>query len=62
MKIYANCPECNHDDRYVTLLPDNELGEVRYKCHKCGYEETSYIATDIDDKTWEDDEDEYDVY
>lgn len=56
MKIYANCPECNHDDRYVTLLPDNELGEVRYKCHKCGYEETSYIATDIDDKTWEDDE------
>lgn len=48
MKIYGNCPNCNHDDRYLALLPDNEDGMVIYKCHKCDYEETSFV-TGFDD-------------
>ena len=56
MKIYGNCPECNHNDRFITLLPDNELGMINYKCDKCGYEEISYIVTDTSERDWVDDE------
>ena len=56
MKIYGNCPECNHDDRFITLLPDNELGMINYKCDKCGYEEISYIVTDTSERDWVDNE------
>lgn len=54
MKIYGSCPKCNHDDRVLSLLPDNEDGAMGFKCLKCNYEEIQFL--EYDDDTCEIDE------
>jgi Zn ribbon nucleic-acid-binding protein len=47
MKGLGICPKCGHDDRFISLLP-NEYGIYGHTCLKCKHEELRVLDQFLD--------------